>query len=188
MRSLPLELAARRFDPAEAPLVASWVADEAEAVRWGGPGMRWPVDDAQFAAMLAEPDRSVWTATLGAEIAGHFQLFHDRRRRTMRLGRFTIAPQFRGRRLATPLVELAAGLAFGNPDVHRMELQVYKGNMPAQAAYTRAGFTLEGTLREDVPVLAGGQTVFWSTGIMSLLRSEWMARVGAVGGAPAAAG
>ncbi len=156
-------------------------------MRWGGPGMRWPVKAVQFAVMQAEPNRSLWTPTLAGQIAGHFQLFHDRRRRTMRLGRFTLAPPLRGRRLATPLVELAAGLAFGNPDVHRMELQVYQGNVAAQAAYLRAGFTLEGVLREDVPVVSGGQTVLWSTGIMSLLRFEWTPRQADAGGGPPAA-
>lgn len=187
MRSLPPELDIQPFDPAEAAVVASWVPDEAAAVRWGGPGMRWPVGEAQFAVMRADPDRSLWTATLGGRIAGHFQLFHDHRRCTVRLGRFTIAPDLRGRRLATPLVEKAAGMAFATPDVHRLELHVYQDNLTAQAAYRRAGFTLEGMLREDVPVVRGGRTEFWSTCVMSLLRSEWAARrSGAGGGAPAA--
>lgn len=179
----------RPFDPADEASVVSWIPDEAAAVRWGGPGVRWPVDAAQFAVMRADRDRTLWTPTLGDEIAGHFQLFHDRRRRTMRLGRVLLAPQLRGRRLGTPLVRLAARLAFEHPDVHRMELHVYQGNVAAQAAYVRAGFTLEGVMREDVPVVSGGQTVLWSTGIMSLLRSEWEARgTGGSGAAPAAPG
>ncbi len=116
--------------------------------------------------------------TLDGALAGHFQLFRDERRRTVRLGRFGLAPLLRGRGLATPMAQIAARMAFiGDAEVHRMELHVYTGNLAAQAAYRRAGFTLEGVMREDLPVTVSGRTELWSTGVMSLLRPEWEARV-----------
>ena len=163
----------RPFAWEDAAHLFGWFPDEAAVVAWAGPSTQYPLDQRQLAGMLADPNRTIWTPTLAGEVAGHFQLFYDRRRRTMRLGRFTIAPGLRGRGLATPLVRLAAGLAFAEPDVQRMELQVYEHNLPARAAYTRAGFTLDGILREDLPVVSGGETRVWSTGVMSLLRSEW---------------
>ena len=108
-RSLPPELEVRPFDPADEASVVSWIPDEAAAVRWGGPGMRWPVDAAQFAVMRADPDRTLWTPTLGDEIAGHFQLFHDRRRRTMRLGRVRSRRSSAAAGWATPLVDWRRG-------------------------------------------------------------------------------
>jgi len=168
----PLE--ARPFDPAEADIVASWITSEAEAVAWGGPGVRFPVDGAQWAAMMADTARTMWTPTFEGVLAGHFQLARDARRRTVRLGRVAIAPALRGRGLGAQLARLACGIAFGrDPELHRVELQVYAQNIPARAAYARAGFALEGTLREDVPVTSGGVTEIWTTCLMAILRPEW---------------
>jgi RimJ/RimL family protein N-acetyltransferase len=184
---LPPELQARPFDPAEIGLVAAWFPDEAAAVRWGGPNVHWPVDTAQFAAMQADPARTLWTVTLEGGLAGHFQFYDDRRRRTVRIGRVGLAPELRGRGLGSQLARLATGLAFSRDQgVHRVELHVYATNTVARAAYERAGFTLEGILREDVPMLCGERTEFWSTAIMGLLRADWEARSGQPGPGPGA--
>lgn len=168
----PLE--ARPFEPEEAAIVSSWIADEAGAVAWGGPPVRYPVDPAQWAPMLADPARTCWTPVLDGAMAGHFQLFHDARRRTVRLGRVAIAPALRGSGLGSALAALACRIAFTrDPALHRVELQVYEHNTRARRAYVRAGFSVEGILREDVPVTSEARTEFWSTVLMAILRSEW---------------
>lgn len=167
----------RPFQLADAATVQSWFADEAAVVVWGGSPVRWPLDDAQIAVMRADPNRSLWTAIADGAICGHFQLFHDRRSRTVRLGRVGIAPALRGRGLAVPMLRIAAERAFADPAVHRIELHVYEHNTPARATYARLGYTLEGMLRENLPVVSGGETMLWSTMIMSLLRPEWEAQV-----------
>ncbi|MBV8915617.1 MAG: GNAT family N-acetyltransferase [Acetobacteraceae bacterium] len=168
----PLE--ARPFDPAEAAVVSSWIHDEADAVAWGGPGVHYPLDESQWAQMLADPARTLWTPTLDGGLAGHFQLARDPRRNAVRLGRVAIAPGLRGRRLGTALARLACALAFrADPALHRVELQVYEHNAAARAAYAAAGLTTEGVMREDVPVRSNGQLAVWSTVIMAVLRPEW---------------
>jgi RimJ/RimL family protein N-acetyltransferase len=169
---LPPDFGVRPFEPAEWPVVASWVLDEAGAVAWGGPWVTWPVDQAQFERMMTDPVRTLWTPTLGGVLAGHFQLAADERRRTARLGRVAIAPELRGRGLGTALARAACDIAFRrDPVLHRVELQVYEHNAPARAAYRRAGFSVEGILREDVPVASA----VWSTILMAVLRPEWEA-------------
>jgi len=170
----PLEV--RPFDPAEAETVAAWITDEAAAVAWGGPGVRWPVDGAQWAAMLADPRRTLWTPTLDGALAGHFQLASDPRRRSLRMGRVAIAPELRGRGLGTALARVACDIGFGRDGgLHRVELQVYEHNARARSAYLRAGFSVEGALREDVPVTSGDRTEVWTTMLMGILRREWEA-------------
>jgi RimJ/RimL family protein N-acetyltransferase len=72
------------------------------------------------------------------------------------------------------MVRMAVDLAFRrDPALHRVELQVYAQNAPARAAYARAGFVLEGVLREDVPVCSAGRLEFWSSALMAVLRAEW---------------
>ena len=167
---MPPEFGVRKFDPAEWPVVASWIADEAGAVAWGGPWVTFPVDQAQFERMIADPVRTLWTPTLGGALAGHFQLATDPRRRTVRLGRVAIAPELRGRGLGVELARAACDIAFRrDPELHRVELQVYAHNGPARAAYRRAGFSVEGALREDVPV----GDALWTTVLMAVLRPEW---------------
>jgi RimJ/RimL family protein N-acetyltransferase len=48
-------------------------------------------------------------------------------------------------------------------------LGVFDFNTPAIRCYTKAGFILEGTLREHAKV--GDQ--YWNCHMMSLLRKEW---------------
>ncbi|GAC1342077.1 MAG: GNAT family protein [Acetobacteraceae bacterium] len=167
------ELAARPFEPADAATLAHWFPDLAAATTWAGPAALFPVDAAQLARMHADPVRTLWTVTRAGRIAGHFQLAHDRRCRLVRLGRVALAPELRGQGLARELVRLAVDLAFGgDPDLHRIELHVYENNIAARAAYTKAGFQLEGVLRENIPV--GDE--LWSTAVMALLRREWLRR------------
>ena len=85
-----------------------------------------------------------------------------------------IDPRLRGRGLGTALARLACAIAFAaDPLLHRVELQVYEHNAAARAAYASAGFTIEGILRDDVPVRAAGEIVAWSTVLMAVLRPEW---------------
>ena len=169
----PPDLAARPFDPAEAALLIPWFPTEAALVQWGGRGLTWPLDAAQWDHMQSDPNRTFWTVTLASDLAGHFQIFTDRRSRSARLGRVAIAPWLRGQGLGTALARLAANTAFADPALHRFSLHVYDRNMAARAAYERAGFRLEGVMREDVPVTVDGVERFWSTGVMAMLRPEW---------------
>ena len=61
------------------------------------------------------------------------------------------------------------GVAFDELGLHRVDLIAFDFNRPALACYERAGFRLEGQLREDT--LVGGE--WWSTSLMSILEEEW---------------
>lgn len=169
-----MSLRKRIFQPADIPLLQSWLPTLEDTVQWGGPHFDFPVSEAALRELIdlhagEEPVRECWMVTDAArEPVGHFQLGFEPRTRQAFLGRVIIGPPHRGRGLALPLTHLAAGQAFARPWVHRIELRVYEHNTPAIAAYRRAGFVLEGVRRECMPV----GDAFWNSVVMGLLRHE----------------
>lgn len=164
------------FAPAHFPLLPGWFASEADAVRWGGPGARFPLDAPQFEAMLAEgetapPGRLCWMAEDAAAggTIGHAQLAFDWRNGNARLGRVAVAPAARGRGLARPMLALVVGEAFARRGIERVELNVYTSNAPAIRTYEALGFAHEGVRRSSARV--GAER--WDTAHMGLLRAEW---------------
>ncbi len=73
--------------------------------------------------------------------------------------------------LGTETVELLLKHGFQTLNLHRIYLRVYSTNPRARRAYDKAGFVLEGTLREAVYRHGRYADVY----IMSVLRSEWNA-------------
>ncbi len=165
----------RPYQAHESASLLCWIDTEAALVQWAGHSFRWPLDQAQLDAYLAgaagaPPTRLIWTAVDAGEIVGHVCLNQiDQHDRKATISRVLIAPQARGRALCTPLIEAVLGVAFDELGLHRVDLATFDFNRPALACYERAGFRLEGQLREDI--LLGGE--WWSTSLMSILEGEW---------------
>lgn len=77
-----------------------------------------------------------------------------------------------GKGYGTEAVELLLEHGFETLNLNRIFLQVYSTNPRARHSYEKAGFVLEGTLREAV--YRHGR--YADTHIMSVLRSEWCAK------------
>lgn len=58
------------------------------------------------------------------------------------------APEWRGRGVGTEAIRLIAEFAFSSLGLHRITAGVVAGNEGSRRAFEKAGFTLEGTLRE----------------------------------------
>ena len=69
----------------------------------------------------------------------------------------------------TETLRLLLSHGFETLNFHRIYLQVMAFNHRAQSAYEKAGFVLEGRLRQDI--YRRGR--YWDTLVMSVLRSEW---------------
>ncbi|HUF38048.1 MAG TPA: GNAT family protein [Anaerolineales bacterium] len=81
----------------------------------------------------------------------------------------------------TEVTQLMLDHAFGTLNLNRLQLRVNATNLRASRAYEKAGYTLEGTLREAV----FDDGVYSDLHLMSVLRSEWeAAREAAPGAAP----
>lgn len=59
---------------------------------------------------------------------------------------------------------------FGETDVNRIDLDVFLGNDRARRAYEKAGFEVEGVLRDFHMNADGGFSSMW---LMSVLRRDW---------------
>ena len=71
--------------------------------------------------------------------------------------------------LGTEAVKLILRFGFGTLNLNRVFLRVYAENVRAQRAYEKAGFILEGTMRQAV--YKHGK--YGDVHLMSVLRSEW---------------
>ncbi len=77
-----------------------------------------------------------------------------------------------GRGFGTETVELMLEHAFERLALHRVGLSVFEFNERAIRAYEKAGFVVEGRLREAI--LRDGR--YWEEVQMGALRSEWLRR------------
>jgi RimJ/RimL family protein N-acetyltransferase len=154
--------------------VANWFANEREAVQWAGPTVDYPLDAAQFQAMVDQgttqpPTRLCYMAEREGDLVGHAQLGFDWRNGNARLGRVALSPAARGHRLAAPMLRLVLAEAFALDEIERVDLAVYTWNAPAIRTYERLGFTSEGVRRSSTRI--GDQR--WDSAEMGLLRIEW---------------
>ena len=75
-----------------------------------------------------------------------------------------------GRGLGTEATELMLGHAFERLGLHRVGLSVFSYNLRAIRAYEKAGFRIEGRLREAI--LRDGR--YWDEIQMGVLAAEWL--------------
>lgn len=169
-----MTLALRKFNKCDIPDLISWFPTERDALQWAGAGLSWPLTKRELSRLIRQhtgslPAREIWAVMDAKDVVGHFQLVLNPRLRTIAIGRIALHPAHRGKGLSRELMRLVLNQAFVRDWVHRVELLVYAQNLPAIAAYRRAGFTLEGTRRQTTPI---GSEV-WDTHIMSILREEF---------------
>jgi RimJ/RimL family protein N-acetyltransferase len=83
--------------------------------------------------------------------------------------RILIGPDGQNRGLGTEATRLIVGYGFERLGLHRIELSVYAFNPRARRAYEKAGFQVEGVLRESLRY--GDQWI--DATVMSILAPEW---------------
>jgi RimJ/RimL family protein N-acetyltransferase len=78
-------------------------------------------------------------------------------------------PEYRGKGYGTDAMRLVLRYAFTELNLHRVTLGVFEYNPRAQRSYQKAGFTLEGRVRQELN--RNGQR--WDGLYMGILRQEW---------------
>lgn len=133
------EAVLRPFTAADDEALIAWFEDASALRRFGGPGLRWPLDRSQLEAIRRDPNLypfTLWAGEAPAR-AGHAEL--RRMGAGARLARVGIDPARRGRGLGRVLV--AAALAEARRlGYARVELGVYSDNTIARALYASFGF------------------------------------------------
>jgi RimJ/RimL family protein N-acetyltransferase len=168
----------RPFDRSDFARLIGWVASPAFLLQWAGPRFTYPLDAAQLEGYLAEsrgepPTRMVFTAVeaeTGAAV-GHIELSKiDPRNRSASLSRVLIGDASRrGKGSGVEMVLCALEIGFDRLGLHRIDLVVFDFNTGAIACYERAGFAVEGRLRE---ARRFGEE-YWTLVQMSVLEQEW---------------
>ncbi|NUW31459.1 GNAT family N-acetyltransferase [Nonomuraea sp. SMC257] len=162
----------RALEPADAPVVASWIDGPEALVIWSGKALfTWPFDGRQLLGLRAsDPGRRLMVATdPDGTPVGHFGLRLQPGGRSVRLGMVLVAPSARGRGRGAALVRAAVGAAFADFEVEQVELGVYAHNERARTIYERLGFR-EGE-RHPRSVEIGGE--WWTSITMILPRDAW---------------
>ena len=134
-------------DDAEA--CAQVIAAVAEERRWIA--TEPPVDVAARAAQVREwlehRDGIFVLEDDDGRVVGNLGLHHTHARGVMSIG-MAIVADARGRGGGRALLEAALAWLHDNPDVHKVELEVWPDNERAIALYERYGFEVEGTRRD----------------------------------------
>lgn len=138
--------------------------------------MPWSVDELAeiYARWSRAEDRIVWVIQEVAtgRIVGE-SVLNDLDEGNLSCGfRIWIAGA-RDRGLGSEAVELTLRHAFEDQGLHRVSLEVYAFNPRARHVYEKAGFRLEGTLREAL-LFDGGWV---DAHVMGILAEEWRSRM-----------
>lgn len=159
----------RPWELRDADALAAVLADM-EVARWTG----LPTRSALEWVTRTYPDRwadgtgaafAVLDATTGELLAGVDLHAVDDAAGTAELGWFC-APAARGRGVGTEAVQVLCRWAFAATGLHRLTAQVEVGNWVSRALAEKAGFTVEGVLR-DAPAPGGRRAATWLASLLS---------------------
>lgn len=167
-----------KFEISDVQTLASWIPDKEFLLQWGGPAYTFPLTDEQLRAeiglMSSEPPKSLmFTAKIvdTNEVVGHIQLLGiDLVNMSARIGRVLVGNKnLRNKGIGVKMVNEILHIAFETLKLHRVDLGVFDFNKSAIACYEKAGFKIEGTLRDFRKI----NDEYWSLINMSILEEEY---------------
>lgn len=172
----------RPFRRADIPALTAWFQTPAELTQWGGPKRRFPLDEAQLAACLAEtqgpcPARRMWAADRDGALAATASVLMDWDQGIALLSMVGVAPQARRQGLAAPFIGQVVASVFAEPVFERLELNVYTFNAAAIRTYEALGFVREGIRRS----LAKVGKERWDAAHYAMLRAGYVDHIRGTG-------
>jgi [ribosomal protein S18]-alanine N-acetyltransferase len=118
--------------------VASWVRSARECELWAGPRLPFPLDVAQLPARIDFSDARSYALWSAGRLVGFGQIVPKSMRRA-HLARIIVAPDARRLGHGERLIRLLVAQSHAQ-SLHRVSLNVERGNEPAIALYTKLGF------------------------------------------------
>lgn len=166
---------ARPFDPADALTVASWMSVSPMELFMVSSSLMFPVkpDTLIKRAKEANPEEhkfySVFLIATGA-LTGYFEIKNINARHKAGTGAHIIlSPEYRAQGKGKDFIDLISKVGFSSLGLYRISLSVHTVNEAAIAVYKKAGYSVEGLLRE-VLLFEGKRYSLYQ---MSLLLPEW---------------
>lgn len=137
------------FHTSHVATLCSWIKSEEELVLFAGPSVfRYPLTEEQFAGYLNKPGRRVYAALDNYTDAllgmGEIVAVSEN---TVRLCRILVGTGFRGRGIGQQLTLALLQQAFSDPQIQRVELNVYDFNQAAIRCYERCGFRIDNSVQ-----------------------------------------
>lgn len=166
------------FTPADFDQLISWIDSPHLLMNWSGPMFNFPLTPdkldwyLQGTNEVSTSDAFIFKAldTSTSRVVGHISLGSlSQKNASARISRVFIAPEERGRGLASRMLTEALRFGFEQLHLHRIDLGVYDFNQAAIRAYTRAGMHTEGRSRDILKY----EGEYWSLIEMSMLQPEW---------------
>ncbi|WP_188648957.1 GNAT family N-acetyltransferase, partial [Marinithermofilum abyssi] len=138
-----------------------------------GPIFQYPLNQEQLLQHLREADgvgakRRIYKALNNENaVVGHIEFNNiDMDNQSATASRIMVSPHFRGQGIGTSMLKSLVSIGFEELNLHRIELRVFDFNQGAIACYKKAGFQIEGTLRDARKAPDGN---FWNLIIMSVI-------------------
>lgn len=170
-----------KFKASDVAELISWIPDKDFLLQWAGPSYAFPLTEEQLIAemnMMSEEDPRILMFAVRLadtnEMVGHIQLLAiDRVNMSARIGRVLVGRQeLRNKGIGLQMINAILDIAFQTLKLHRVDLGVFDFNKSAIACYEKAGFKIEGKLRECRKM--DGE--YWSLINMSMLEEEYCSR------------
>ncbi len=129
----------RKSEEIDLATLSTWFKSQHEAIRWGGPKIRYPIEFTQLKEDLQWGTARSYSLVDGNELLGFAQLFD--RFGCNHLGRVAIHPEKRGKKLGHELV--SSILELKNVMHKNFSLFVYEDNPAAIKLYQNFAFEFQ---------------------------------------------
>ncbi len=131
----------RAFDATDYQTLIDWIDSDKLNYLWGGPSFKFPLDHAQLNKHCSMPNVHPFMFEVDKQRAGYAELYRVSDTQ-LRVCRVFVSLSFRGRGLATLMLQSLIEFAQDNFDAHELSLAVFEHNSIARHCYESLGFTV----------------------------------------------
>ncbi|HMC87036.1 MAG TPA: GNAT family protein [Chitinophagaceae bacterium] len=129
------------FDKTGYNQLIAWVTNEEMLMQFAGPGFHFPLTAEQIKQSLLDKKRIAYKILHVADqkIIGHAEIVYQDGSSALLSSIFIGDLAYREKGLAQPLMNKLLNIAFGNPAIEEVSLNVFDWNVPAIKSYKKAG-------------------------------------------------
>lgn len=154
-------------------ILIDWMDTPELLQQWGGSGFTFPLTEEQLEKYINLKNVIPYKVVNKEDgnIIGHISLCNiDKRNNSVRIGTVLVGDKdSRGKGIGEEMINEIMKIAFEEFKFHRVDLVVYDFNESAIRCYEKAGFKIEGLMKE----CRRFKDEYWSLFIMAILKSEW---------------